>query len=166
MATKQREKVEPIKRRKRVRKVGQSSASKTVPSLDELISEDDAEKLKELMVTCAEQNELMNMHKKTYDATRKELLALLQSLDKSEYSHPQAEVNGRKVSLDAVIKTPVQRAIDIDKFHKAVDEDTFKNCVTIALGTAEAEAGANIVNQCAYNKDGTTNVTVKAKARK
>lgn len=156
---------QPAKRtRRRVgRKVGKSNI--TIPSLETLVSAEDDERIKDLMIACAEHNETMNAHKKAYEANRKELLKLLNELNQETYTHKMAEVNGRKVALEATVATPSKRAVDVEKFKGFVSPEQFVEAVTIAVGTAEKIAGANIVNQCTYDAKGSENVTVKARAR-
>ena len=154
-----------VKRRKstNTRLVGRRG--KTLPKVEDLVTVEDDQLIRELMVICAEQNEKMNAHKKAYESARKSLYKMMCDHKLQSYSNSQAEVNGTKVSLEAKLGCSTSRVIDVKKFHELVDEDVFMRCVSIAVGVAEENAGTNVVAQCAEKVNGNENVTVKSMAR-
>lgn len=154
-----------VQRKPRTGKVIGRKVVDSVPSTDTFISAKDDARIKELMVACAEHNELMNNHKKTYEAARAELLTKLNELGKETYTHSTATVNGTDVFLEASIGARSQRVIDPKKLHSLVGLDVFLRCVSAAVGAVEGEAGKAIANKCSEMKSGEPNVTVKSRAR-
>lgn len=152
------------KRAIKPRKVGRLTA-KTVPEVRDLITADDAERLKELMQTHAHHKIQEARHKKVQEAARKELYALMLKVGKKDYFDNAATVDGAEVRTEAHVGTKPRSTIDIAKFKKMVTAAIFEKCVTIAVGTAEAEAGKNVVNECKVEGQTEENVDVKVVAR-